>query len=295
MCLGTAPHLQRPSMACIKWLEREKMSMAWLATLVERDFYMDDALKSFSTVEEAIDILSRTQSMLAASYQNLHKVASNKPEILEAFPVEDRVKDLQNLDLFVYDLPDQRSLGVRWSIMSDVLTFHIPRMEIPYTRRGVLSMVYSLFDPLGFLASITTQGQLMLREMTLQVCDWMEWQNSLYCLTDISVPCTYSTIPLSRGQGVDLFVFSDASVKAISAVAYLRGTNEDGHREVGFVLGKSRLAPQPDLTIPRLELCAAVMAAEIAEVISEEMDVKLNSISFYTDSKVALGYINNQS
>lgn len=74
--------------------------------------------------------------MLAASNLKLHKVASNKPEVLEAFPVEDRAKDLQNLDLFVDDLPDQRSLGVRWSIMSDVLTFHIPRMERPYTRRS---------------------------------------------------------------------------------------------------------------------------------------------------------------
>ncbi|KAL1259106.1 hypothetical protein QQF64_009683 [Cirrhinus molitorella] len=274
---------------------------------VERDFYMDDALKSFPTVDEAIDILSRTQRMLAASNLKLHKVASNKAEVLEAFPVEDRAKDLQNLNLFVDDLPDQRSLGVKWSIMTDVLTFHIPKTERPYTRRGVLSIVNSLFDPLGFLAPITIQGRLLLREMMGQGSDWdsslpesfkgrwMDWQNSLHNLADIRVPRTYSTMSLSEAQSVDLCVFSDASVKTISAVAYLRVESKDGLREVGFVLGKSRLAPSPDLTIPRLELCAAVMAVEIAEVISEEIEMEFNSISFYTDSKVVLGYIHNQS
>ncbi|KAL0148594.1 hypothetical protein M9458_056141 [Cirrhinus mrigala] len=77
---------------------------------VERDFYMDSALKSFPTVEEAIDILTRTQRMLSASNLKLHKVASNKSEVLDAFPVEDQAKDLQNLNLFVDDLPDQQSL-----------------------------------------------------------------------------------------------------------------------------------------------------------------------------------------
>lgn len=66
--------------------------------IVERDFYIDDALKSFPTVEEAIDTLTRTQ-MLAVSNLKLHKVASNKAEVLDALPVEDRAKDLQNLDL----------------------------------------------------------------------------------------------------------------------------------------------------------------------------------------------------
>ncbi|RXN11395.1 hypothetical protein ROHU_010663 [Labeo rohita] len=100
---------------------------------------------------------------------------------------------------------------------------------------------------------------------------------------------------LSDAQSVDLCVFSDASVKTISAVAYVRVVARDGLREVGFVLEKSRLAPWPDLTVPRLELCAAVMAVEIAEVITKEIEMELNSVSFYTDSKVVLDYIHNQS
>ena len=64
-----------------------------------------------------------------------------------------------------------------------------------------------------------------------------------------------------------LCVFADASTTATAAVAYLKATTEEGQTEVGFVFGKAKLAPQPDLSIPRLELCAAVLTVEIAELI----------------------------
>lgn len=60
----------------------------------------------------------------------------------------------------------------------------------------------------------------------------------------------------------------------------------------GFVFGKSKLAPRPDLPVPRLQLCAAV---EIADMVIEEKGLQFNSIQFYTDSKVVLGYIHNQT
>lgn len=52
---------------------------------------------------------------------------------------------------------------------------------------------------------------------------------------------------------------------------------------------------QSKLTVPRLKLCVAVLAVEIAEVIMEEIDNTLDSICFNTDSKVVLGYTHNQS
>lgn len=61
---------------------------------IERDFYVDDAVKSVSTVQQAVHLLKRTQNMLAASNLRLHKIASNKAEVMDAFPVEDMAKDL---------------------------------------------------------------------------------------------------------------------------------------------------------------------------------------------------------
>ncbi|KAI3370836.1 hypothetical protein L3Q82_007362 [Scortum barcoo] len=138
---------------------------------VDREFYVDDALKFFSTEEEAISVLGRAQKMLAASNLRLHKIASNRPAVIEAFPSEDRSKDVNSLDLFVDDLPIQRSLGLFWNMCTDIFMFQIEDDQKPFTRRGVLSTVNSLYDPLGFLAPITVHGRLILRELTMQAED----------------------------------------------------------------------------------------------------------------------------
>lgn len=89
-------------------------------------------------------------------------------------------------------------------------------------------------------------------------------------------------------------MFSDASTKAIGAVAYLRAIDKDGNSNVGFILGKAKLAPQSDSSIPLLELCGAVLAVEMAELILDEIDLKMDVVKFYCNSKVVLGYIHNE-
>ena len=275
--------------------------------LVDREFYVDDALKSFDTEEKAISVLRRAQKMLAASNLRLHKIASNRPGVIKAFPPEDRSKDVEGLDLFADELPTQGSLGLSWNMRTDVFTFQIAGDQKPFTRRGVLSMVNSLYDPLGFLAPVSVRGRLILRDLTMQAEDWdtplpkdmeMEWsrwRESLQDLKEIQIPRPYASFSTAGAKSKELCVFADASVKAIAAVAYIKVTSHVGQTEVGFVLGKTKLAPQPGLTIPRLELCAAVLAVEIAELIVAEMNVAFDNITYYTDSKVVLGYIHNQS
>lgn len=81
-------------------------------------------------------------------------------------------------------------------------------------------------------------------------------------------------------ESTELCVFSDASDKAIAALAYQKVTHGDGHIVVGFVMGRDKLAPIPHLTIPRLELCAAVLGMEFSEIITEEFDMKI--VKYYT-------------
>ena len=171
---------------------------------IDSEFYVDDALKSFATEEEAISVLGRAQKMRAASNLRLHKIASNQPAVIEAFPSEDRSKDVNSLDLFVDNLPIQRSLGLFWNMCSDTFLFQIEDDKKPFTRRGVLSTVNSLYDPLGFLAPITVHGRLILRELTMQAEDWdsplskdmeVEWTRWKWLLQDLEglqIPRPYS-------------------------------------------------------------------------------------------------------
>lgn len=277
-----------------------------ISSFVERNFYVDDGLTSLPTSTEAIDLLQRTQKALW-TYGNLrlHKIASNDETVMRSFSSEDLAKDLVNLDLGSETLPLQRSLGLYWNLENDCFTYRISLNEKPYTRRGVLSCVNSLYDPLGFIAPVTIQGKLLLRAMMadssewdeplpIQYLDrWIQWQESLLHLENCIVPRQY----LSGGPGEGqkrVVVFTDASENAIAAVAYLCGEDSNGMFHIGFVLGKAKVAPKQAVSIPRLELCAAVLGVEIAEIIKDQLDISREQFQFFTDSKVVLGYIHNQ-
>ncbi|XP_053367622.1 uncharacterized protein LOC128541295 [Clarias gariepinus] len=274
---------------------------------VIRNFYVDDGLASFPTSEEAITVLKRTKEVLAESNIRLHKIASNNRKVMEAFCQDDLAKDLHGIELPSDPLPLQRSLGLVWNLQTDTFTYYVSKREKPFTRRGILSVVNSLYDPLGFLAPVTVQGKALVRELTNDQCDWdtpipaerkdqwRAWLDSLLELKQIQIKRPYFPISLCSTRYRELCIFADASTMAISAVAYLRAIDTEGYSHVGFLLGKSKLAPRAPLTVPRLELCSAVLAVEMADLLTTELDIELQRVKFYIDSRIVLGYIHNTS
>lgn len=87
---------------------------------------------------------------LAESNLRLHKIMSNSPLVLAAFPPEDCAEGVRDLDFGDETMPAQHSLGLNWRISTDTFRFHSPDNSKPLTRRGILSTVNSLYDPLGF-------------------------------------------------------------------------------------------------------------------------------------------------
>ena len=132
---------------------------------VDNDFYVDDGLKSLPNSQQAIDLWQRTQAMLATGNLRLHKISSNDPKVTDAFPPDDKAADLRDLDLNYVSAPIQRSLGVSWDITADAFTFTVKIGNKPFTKRGVLSIINSLYDPLGIAAPVLIQGKCLLRAM----------------------------------------------------------------------------------------------------------------------------------
>ena len=89
---------------------------------VRNNFYIKDGLKSVADTTKAIDLLSHTQAMLARSNLYLHKIASNHPEMTEAFPAHGGRKLCLQVDFSPDVIPVQHSLGVLWDLSADALT-----------------------------------------------------------------------------------------------------------------------------------------------------------------------------
>ncbi|KAK6191645.1 hypothetical protein SNE40_003281 [Patella caerulea] len=135
------------------------------ANMLRRDFYVDDGLKSVETLEEAVELIRNIKEMCRKGGFNLHKFKSNNREVLEEIPKEDRVENIKDKKLDFDFLPLERAMGVRWNIENDVFQIKITLQDKPCTRRGILSTICSVFDPLGFLAPVLIEGKIILQEL----------------------------------------------------------------------------------------------------------------------------------
>ena len=119
---------------------------------VLRNFYVDDCLKSVSDAPTAVSLLQELRELLGKGAFRLTKWMSNSRKLLEAIPPEEHVKGIANLDLSQQQLPPERALGVLWKAEDDLFGFEVTTMQKPMTRRGVLSTLSSIYDPMGFLS-----------------------------------------------------------------------------------------------------------------------------------------------
>ena len=195
-----------------------------------------------------------------------------------------------------------------WHVGDDVFYYVDKRRDIdhPVTKRSILSHVSSLYDPLGLVCPVIMQGRLLFQEavrlklgwdteIPAALSDkWSEWLLSLKALENIKfLRCI---IPSEFDQGAkELHYFCDASMAGYGACCYLRITNHDGRIFTALVTAKARLAPIKSLSIPRLELCTAVVAVKMDCVVRRELDIDLLPSTFWSDSSIVLSYINSDT
>ncbi|XP_063448356.1 uncharacterized protein LOC134727857 [Mytilus trossulus] len=224
---------------CVKTAEQD------VRDFVERNFYVDDALCSFDTSVEAVDLITRTKKILKEEGNiRLHKISSNNLEVIKSFSPDDLAKDLKNINLDLNEAPLQISLGVQWDMSKDCFTFRVSQLNStskPFTKRGVLATINGLYDPMGFVAPVTVSGKIIMRDIMALHTDW-----------DDPLPETY----LSK-----------------------------------WSTWKNSLEHLNNVTIPRLELCAAVLAINLKDSVTRHLTLEINSTFMYTVSQQRRFYV----
>ena len=113
---------------------------------------MDDCLKSLPKEGETSQLASDLQALLLRGGFKLTKWISNSRRVLETIPEDERAKEGKTLDLIKDGLPVERALGVKWCVESDTFSFNVDIKLKPPTRRGILLVVSSVYDPLELAA-----------------------------------------------------------------------------------------------------------------------------------------------
>ena len=274
---------------------------------IQENFYVDDGLDGMPTVAEAIDLALEARQLCSKGKFNLHKFASNKREVLEALPVETRAKDIQQIDLSRDALPLERTLGILWCAQGDCFKFKVELPDKPVTRRGILSSVSSIYDPLGILAPFKLTGKKILQDICIQGTDWDEplsqeiemrwakWRNDLQEIAKIKIDQCYKPEGFDPVLKYELHHFSDASLSGYGQCSYMNMFNDKDQVATSLVMAKARVTPAKPFTIPRMDLTACVTSVNVGRFLETELKIDEIKHHYYSDSKVALGYIQNDS
>ena len=271
-------------------------------------FYVDDLLESALNEVRAGKLLWETKAICNDGGFNLTQLGSTSREVIDTIPEKDRMKGIKTLDSSTSTLPVERVLGVSWCIQNDEFNFRIILKDKPLTRRGILSSVSSIYDPLGFAAPVMLLTKRLLQKLIKDEKGWDEeissedravwekWRSNLPSLETVSIRRCFKPKNFGKVVNATAHHFSDGSSIGYGQCSYLQLMDDHNQISVSFLMGKSRVAPLKQITIPRMELTAAVTSIKVSNLLHEElMFVPDLEHIFWTDSQVVLGYISNET
>ena len=153
-------------------------------------------------------------------------------DVIQSVPVPERARSVKELDF--KNLPVERALGIQWDVQSDTFRFKIVVKDRPPTRRGILFIVSSIYDPLGFVAPLILPAKAILRDLCRKGLGWDDrisaedlarWQVWLQELPKLELFVVKRCLkPKNFGRVVSnqLHNFADASLEVYGAVSHLR-------------------------------------------------------------------------
>ncbi|XP_055622276.1 uncharacterized protein LOC129765864 [Toxorhynchites rutilus septentrionalis] len=265
---------------------------------LRKNFYIDDFIGGASSTAEVIRLREELSDLMQKGGLELRKWTSNRFEVLQGLD-EDHIGTQSTLSFTPNETT--KALGIGWEPENDFLRFDsmVQPREAPPTKRTILSDIAKLFDPLGLIAPVVVRAKILMQELWLLSCDWDEpvpdtvrrkWESfssELPLISSYRVErCAF--LPDSR---VELHTFADASQDAYGACTYARCKNDQGEVKIILLASKSRVAPLKRLSIARLELCAAVLAAHLYHRIKQAIDVSISAAYFWSDSSVTLQWL----
>ena len=239
------------------------------ATTLLRNFYVDDLLKSMKDVQSARQLVQKVINMCKSGGFNLTKFLSNSKELLATIPEEKRKEGVKDKDLSG-DLPNDKALGICWNIEKDTFSFKINLDRKPITKRGLLSMISSIYDPLGYAAPFVLEGRRILQRLCNKnvqwdeivqqdvQSDWAKWVEQMNQLENLPISRCIQPADFGEIKSVTLHHFSDASENGYGQCSYMRLVDNDNRVHRSLLLRKSRVVPKKFISISRLELTAAL-------------------------------------
>ncbi|XP_065370748.1 uncharacterized protein LOC135962783 [Calliphora vicina] len=272
-----------------------------LASKILHDMmYVDDALAGAHDMKLAIKARDQLIAALSSAGFTMRKWTSNNENILQGLPSDHLLRE--NF-LEIDDVSTTKTLGVRWNAKSD--EFYFSTVSIPlkehFTKREVLSIIARLFDPAGWLGPIVIIAKMLMQQIWSDT-EWdgilsdsssLKWRQFLQDYVFINNIMISRWVGFKPTVNLEFHGFSDASEKAYGACVYVRIQDENSLIQTHLLLAKSKVAPLKTISLPRLELCGALLLSDLLDTIKKNLKFDGTNTKFYmwTDSKIVLAWL----
>ncbi|XP_053686708.1 uncharacterized protein LOC128736255 [Sabethes cyaneus] len=285
------------------------------AKAIIENHYVDDFLDSLDSETEAIQLVNEVKYVHSQAGFEIRNFCSNSTKVLAAIG-EQKASSSVSLNL-EKALGTERVLGMIWRPTEDVFTFDPSTLNedikaliggaVTPTKRQVLKTIMSLFDPLGLISHFVVHGKILMQLIWRSGTDWDEsipeeprpvwsrWCQHLQCLDIVAVPrCFFKGINSSTLDNVEAHLFVDASELACAAVLYLRLVNNNKVR-CTLVAAKTKVAPLKPVSVPRLELQAAMIGVRMLDKVLLSLDIPVIRRFLWSDSSTVLSWLRSDS
>ncbi|XP_052743807.1 uncharacterized protein LOC128198008 isoform X1 [Bicyclus anynana] len=276
------------------WQCGQECAEARIADIIKSDFYVDDLLTGAQTEEDLIHVQQSVSGALAAGGFHLRKYRSNSTALLNS-----SLSNAQG-DLSISNAAS--TLGISWTSSSDRLNFPI-KFSDPgvITKRTILSCTFKVFDPLGLLSLCTIKPKIIIQRLWSETklgwddkvplhieSEWRTFVKGFQNITNLSIS---RQVLIENPIRIEMHSFCDASELAYGCCIYLKSCNAKGEVQVRLLCAKSRVSPIKRQTIPRLELCGALLSSDLSNSVTQALRCRIDRHVYWTDSKVVLGWL----
>ncbi|XP_075157510.1 uncharacterized protein LOC142230767 [Haematobia irritans] len=273
-----------------------------LATQILRKMmYVDDVLAGAHDLSLALEARDQLVCALSSAGFSLRKWTANDERILKDLPAEHLL--IENF-LEIDGESRTKTLGIRWNAREDIFYFSVKPIDKrgDFTKREVLSVISALFDPAGWLGPIIIVAKMLMQQIWMDKTGWDEyltescnrrWNQFISdynILNDIKLERWIGFEPLCN---LEIHGFSDASERAYGACVYSRTKSSSGVVQTRLLIAKSRVAPLKTISLPRLELCGALLLAELMSSLKTDLSLDSKNTKFFcwSDSTIVLAWL----
>ncbi|XP_036144934.1 uncharacterized protein LOC118646349 [Monomorium pharaonis] len=268
------------------------------AAVLKQHLYVDDLLSGANSVQEARNLRDEIIALLRRGGFAIRQWASNDARVIRDLP-----NNALHANYLLGDDHSLKTLGISWNTRNDKICYYAREIEISgiLSKRKILSEIAKIYDPLGLLGPVILYAKQLMQDLwRSQVhwdesvpqniyLKWSEFSQQFKAIDNISFD---REIFISGRQGIQLHGFCDASCVGYGACIYVRSFDKNNKSVCKILCSKSRVAPLKAVTIPRLELCGALLLARLYREIRDTLNVIPSKVVFWCDSTIVLHWLN---